>query len=44
MNIDLSSDLEGSLFIIQLLKKLSQYFAILKRLTWHKSNKLFNNL
>ena len=29
---------------IQLLKKLSQCFAVLGRLTWHKSNKLPNNL
>jgi hypothetical protein len=29
---------------IQLLKKLSQYFAILERLTWYKSNKLSNIL
>jgi hypothetical protein len=29
---------------IQSLKKLSQCFAILERLTWHKSNKLSNIL
>ena len=29
---------------LQLLKKLSQYLAILQRLMWHKSNKLHNNL
>jgi hypothetical protein len=29
---------------LQLLKKLSQCLAVLKRLTWHKSDKLHNNL
>jgi hypothetical protein len=29
---------------VQWVKKLSQCLAILERLTWHKSNKLCNNL
>jgi hypothetical protein len=30
--------------LLQPLKKLSQCFAILERLTWYKSNKLYDNL
>jgi hypothetical protein len=40
---DEEEDLQALLFL-QLLKKLSQCFAILERLTWHKSNKLSNIL
>jgi hypothetical protein len=29
---------------VQWVKKLSQCLAVLERLTWHKSNKLYNNL
>ena len=52
-NISLNPELDfgsgSQIFInlnlnLQLLKKLSQCFAILERLTWHKSNKLSNIL
>src|SRR5205807_436 len=40
--ICISSTTEYIQFYVQLLKKLSRCFAILERLTWHKSNKLSN--
>jgi hypothetical protein len=41
---DVQGALIGSPITLQWVKKLSQCLAVLERLTWHKSNKLSNNL
>jgi hypothetical protein len=41
---DLKQEEQKDITIIQALKKLSQCLAIWERMTWHKSNKLCNNL